>query len=61
LRFDLSTEDALRITGNQLKIKEINVEEKGGGDHKKGLTKNHCEGILREVPRGLRNSKPPET
>jgi len=25
------------------------------------LTKNGCEGIVREVPRGLRNSKPPET
>jgi hypothetical protein len=61
LRFDLSTEDAPGIPCNQLETKEINVEEKGGGDHKKGLTKNQCEGILGEVPRGLRNSKPPET
>ena len=41
--------------------KEINVEEKGGGKPKKAVTKSRCKAIVREVPRGLRNSKPPET
>jgi hypothetical protein len=59
--FDLFTEDAPRIHCNQLETKEINIEEKGAGNHKRGLTKNRGEGIVGVVPRGLRNSKPPET
>ena len=59
--FDLSTEDPLRPHCNQFETKEINIEEKGRWRSQKRLTKNRCEGILGEVPRGLRNSKPPET
>jgi hypothetical protein len=53
--------DALQLHCNRFETKEINVEEKWAGNHKRSLTKNRGEGIVREVPRGLRNSKPPET
>jgi hypothetical protein len=39
----------------------IDVEEKWVIKPEKSLTKFNSGSILRKVPRGLRNSKPPET
>jgi hypothetical protein len=44
-----------------LERQEINIEEKASKDEKFQLTKNANAGIVGKVPRGLRNSKPPET
>jgi hypothetical protein len=44
-----------------LERQEINTEEKVRKDEKFQLTKNANAGIVVKVPRGLRNSKPPET
>jgi hypothetical protein len=46
---------------NRLEINQINVEEIVLIGPRKTLTKKGLRIILKEVPRGLRNSKPPET
>jgi hypothetical protein len=44
-----------------MEILEINTEEKSRNQGNLQLTKNANAGIVGKVPRGLRNSKPPET
>jgi hypothetical protein len=46
---------------NQLETKQINTEEIVPRNTRKPLTKKGVGIILKEVPRGLRNSKSPET
>jgi hypothetical protein len=44
-----------------METEQINIEEKGCGPSQKQLTKMATAGIVKKVPRGLRNSKPPKT
>jgi hypothetical protein len=46
---------------NTLETNEINAEENRGVSDRKVLTEKDFRIIVRKVPRGLRNSKPPKT
>jgi predicted carbohydrate-binding protein with CBM5 and CBM33 domain len=59
--FVLSTADALTYSCNHLETKHIYFVEKVRFDPQKALTKKGLRSIVKKVPRGLRNSKPPET
>jgi hypothetical protein len=60
-RFVLSTENAPECRCNQLETNQINPEEIVLLDTRKALTEKGVGSIVEKVPRGLRNSKSPET
>jgi hypothetical protein len=53
--------DALFQACNHLETNQINVEEIMLLSSRKALTGKRVRGIVKKVPRGLRNSEPPET
>jgi hypothetical protein len=57
----LSTINAPAYRCNRLETKPINIEEIVFSDPRKALTEEGVGIIVEKVPRGLRNSKPPET
>jgi len=57
----LYTGDSMAICCNRLETFEIIVVEMVSMDIRNGLTEKGLRGIVEKVPRGLRNSKPPET
>jgi hypothetical protein len=59
--YDLSTRLARALVVNTIKTQKINAVEIVSTGRQKPLTRIGGERIVRKVPRGLRNSKPPET
>jgi hypothetical protein len=57
----LSTRNSTPVWCNHLETKQINAEEKVLGGAQNPLTEKGLRIIVKKVPRGLRNSKPPET
>jgi hypothetical protein len=59
--FVLYTAIALSYGCNHLEINQINIVEKVPEAPQNSLTEKGLGSIVKKVPRGLRNSKPPET
>jgi hypothetical protein len=57
----LSTANAPANPCNRFETSQINIEEISVPWHIKALTEKGVRSIVKKVPRGLRNSKPPET